>query len=158
MTGSSCDPTPNSAEPWWFTHDLVAPDEGHDPGTHLSNLGIAALLFETRNRFFAALEVSGGIWQGAVVPIMRELLIRYESETEAGALLQGRVAVTGRSRRSLTMTEHLVDVTSPETPRPVATGRSVHVTVDRGVARSVEVPDWLLSAVEKLQGHPVPRV
>lgn len=141
---------------WWFLHDLVAPDEGHGPGTHVSNLGIAALLFETRNRYFAQLSVPGGIWEGPVVPLMRELLIRYEGEVSVGTRLQGAVAVTARSRRALTMTERLVDVSSGDPPRLVASARSVHVTVDRSAGRTAEVPESLLAAVEDLQGHPVP--
>lgn len=142
--------------PWWFLHDLLAPDEGHGPGTHLSNLGIAALLFETRNRYFARLAVPGGIWEGPVVPLMRELLIHYEGEVSVGTRLQGAVAVTARSRRALTMTERLVDVTSGDPPRLVASARSVHVTVDREAGRTAEVPESLLAAVEALQGYPVP--
>lgn len=156
MSASTFNPKPPKPDEGWFAHDLIAPDEGHGADTHLSNLGIAGLMFETRNLFFDALAIPGGIWEGAVVPLMRELLISYESETLAGACLQGTVAVTARSRRALTMTERLVDVSSPEAPRTVATGRSIHVTVDRGLGRSVEVPEILLAAVEKLQGRPVP--
>jgi acyl-CoA thioesterase FadM len=135
---------------------MAAPDEGHGGIHHVSNLGIAQVLFEARNRYFERLPVPGGIWNARVIPMIRELLIRYEGEVEVGTPLRCTVAVTGRSRRSLTMEERAEDISDPDRPRAVASARSVHVAVDTEAGGASEVPPALLALIEELQGAPVP--
>ena len=140
-----------------FVYELAAPDEGHGEGVHLSNLGVAGVLFESRNAFVGGLALDEGIWRDPVIPMIRELLIRYESEVRPGARLRCRIAVVSRSRRAFVMQESVTDISDPTAPRLVATCRGVHVAVesDRGI--SVDVPDALIKAIEAAQGAPVPR-
>jgi acyl-CoA thioesterase FadM len=133
---------------------MAAPDEGH--GFHVSNLGIARVLFDSRNRYFESLPVDGGIWHAPVTPLIREILLRYEGEVMTGVPLVGAVAVVSRSARSFLMTESITDVSDPAAPRRVAAGHSVHVTVDAQVRRVVEIPEWLLGVLETFQGGPIP--
>ncbi len=143
-------------EQWWFTHPMAAPDEHGGEGFHVSNHGIARILFDTRNRYFEALPVEGGIWYAPVTPLIREITLRYESEVMSGAPVVGRVAVTSRGNRSFVMTESITDLSDPEAPRQVASGHSVHVAVDSAARAAVEIPDWMLAALEGLQGGPIP--
>jgi acyl-CoA thioesterase FadM len=145
-----------NAGQWWFTYELAAPDEGSGQGFHVSNHGIARILFETRNRYFERLPVEGGIWYAPVTPLIREITLRYESEVQAGAPVIGSVAVTSRSRRSFVMTESITEVADPAAPRLVAACHSIHVTVDTAARAAVEVPDWMLAALEDFQGGPIP--
>jgi len=119
---------------------------------------VAQVLFEARNRYFERLPVEGGIWFERVIPMIRELMIRYESETAQLAPLRCSVVVVGRSRRSLVMEESVTDLGDPEHPRLVATARSVHVAVDTQAGGSAEVPASLVALIEQVQQHPVPEV
>ena len=119
---------------------------------------MAQVLFEARNRYFERLPVEGGIWFERVIPMIRELVIRYESETAQLAPLRCSVVVVGRSRRSLVMEESVTDLGDPEHPRLVATARSVHVAVDTQAGGSAEVPASLVALIEQVQQHPVPEV
>jgi acyl-CoA thioesterase FadM len=141
---------------WWYTQAMPAPDEGAGRGFHVSNHGIARVLFDTRNRYFSELPVEGGIWYAPVTPLIREITLRYESEVMSGAPVVGAVAVTSRSRRSFVMTESITEVSDPGSPRLVAAGHSVHVTVDTAARAAVEIPDWLLTVLEDFQGGPIP--
>jgi hypothetical protein len=54
------------------------------------------------------------------------------------------------------MTESITDVSNPAAPRRVATGHSVHVTVDVEARRAVDIPQWLLGVLEAFQGGCIP--
>ena len=145
-----------TGQQWWFRHEMPAPDEGGGRGFHVSNHGIARILFETRNHFFERLPVEGGIWYAPVTPLVREITLRYESEVMSGSPVVGLVAVTSRSRRSFVMQESIVEVSDPASPRLVAAGHSIHVTVDTAARAAVQIPDWMLAALEDFQGGPIP--
>lgn len=136
-----------------FVHHLAAPDEGHEGGFHVSNQGIAQIFFESRNRFFDSLPVD---WHDRVIPMIRELLIRFQGEVMAGTPVRCTICVVERAAKVLVVEEAAFDVTDPAAPRPIASARSVHVTVDTEAGRAVEVPDSLLGLIEALQGAPVP--
>lgn len=139
-----------------FVHHMTAPDEGHGPGIHLTNLGVAQVLFVARSTFLSGLDIEGGIWNQPVIPMIRELLIRYESEVMAGLPLACRIAVESRSRRAFVMQESVTDVSDVAAPRLIATCRGVHVAVESARGASVELPDPLIDAIAKAQGAPVP--
>jgi acyl-CoA thioesterase FadM len=141
---------------WRFRHVTDAPDEGHGLGFHVSNLGIARVLFDSRNHYFDALPIEGGMWHAPVTPLIREILLRYEAEVATGARLVGALAITSRSRRSFVMEESLTDITDPGAPRLIAAGHSIHVTVDLAARTAIEIPDWLLAVFEDFQGAPIP--
>ncbi|HEX4218831.1 MAG TPA: thioesterase family protein [Acidimicrobiales bacterium] len=140
-----------------FVHHMAAPDEGHPRGTHLTNLGVAQVLFEARNALFLSLDIEGGIWSQPVTPLIRELLIRYESEVMPGAPLACPIVVVSRSRRAFVMEESVTDISDPGAPRLVATCRGVHVAFDSARGTSVDVPDILIRAIEVRQGAAIPR-
>jgi acyl-CoA thioesterase FadM len=146
-----------SGTAWCFRHVMEAPDEGHGRDVHVSNLGIARVLFESRNDYFERLPIEGGVWNAPVIPLIREIVLRYEAEVAAGAPVVGSVAITSRSRRSFVMEESMTDLSDPEAPRLIASGRSVHVTIDVAERRAIEIPDWLLLILETFQGAPIPR-
>lgn len=113
-----------------------------DDRYHLSNLAIEEFFFDARNQYMAALDVDG-IWDGPVVPLLRELLTRFESEASHRDRMSVRSRVVSRSRRSFTMEQELLrddDV--------VATCRSVHVCVERATGSAIPVPDDLWRAIE----------
>lgn len=139
-----------------FVHHLAAPDEGHGAAIHLTNLGVAQVLFEARGAFLSSLDIEGGIWNQPVTPLIRELLIGYESEVMPGAPLACRILVVSRSRRAFVMEESVSDVSNRAAPRLVATCRGVHVAVESARGGSVEMPDSLIDAIAKRQGTPVP--
>jgi acyl-CoA thioesterase FadM len=139
-----------------FVHEMAAPDEGNGPGVHLSNLGVARVLFESRNAFLQSLAVDGGIWSEPVIPLIRELLIRYEAEVMPGAPLRCTIAVVSRSRRAFVMEESVTDISDATAPRLVATCRGVHVAVDSDKGAPVDIPGMLIDAIESSQGAPVP--
>lgn len=141
-----------------FVHHMTAPDEGHGPGIHLTNLGVAQVLFEARSTFLSSLDIEGGIWNQPVIPMIRELLIRYESEVMPGVPLACRIVVESRSRRAFVMQESVTDVSDVAAPRLVATCRGVHVAVESARGASVEMPDPLIEAIAAGQGAPVPYV
>lgn len=141
-----------------FVHHMTAPDEGHGPGVHLSNLGVARVLFEARNTFLSSLDIEGGIWNQPVIPMIRELLIRYESEVMPGTPLACRIVVVSRSRRALVMQESITDISDHAALHLVATCRGIHVAVDPARGASVEMPVPLIEAIEVSQGAPVPFV
>ena len=136
-----------------FVHHLAAPDEGHDGGFHVSNQGIAQIFFESRNRYFDRLPVD---WHDRVIPMIRELLIRFQGEVMAGTPVRCTICVIERAAKVLVVEEAAFDVSDPVAPRPIATARSVHVTVDTEAGRAVDVPQALLDLIEALQGAPVP--
>jgi acyl-CoA thioesterase FadM len=138
-----------------FVHHMIAPDEGHGPGIHLSNLGVARVLFEARSTFLSSLDIEGGIWNQPVIPMIRELLIRYESEVMPGVPLACHIAVVSRSRRAFVMQESVTDISDP---RLIATCRGVHVAVESARGVSVEMPDPLIDAIAVAQGAPIPTV
>jgi acyl-CoA thioesterase FadM len=140
---------------WRFRHEMVAP-ENEVPGFHVSNHGIARVVFEARNRYFDSLSVEGGIWYGPVTPVIREVLLRYESEVMSGAPVVGAVAIVSRSRRSFVMEESVTDLADPAAARLIAIGHSIHVTVDSATRAVVEIPGWLLDVLEGFQGAPIP--
>jgi acyl-CoA thioesterase FadM len=156
MTVSADPSTPEIDGAWRFRHVTDAPDEGHGLGFHVSNLGIARVLFDSRNRYFDSLPIEGGMWAAPVTPLIREILLRYEAEVATGARLEGTLAITSRSRRSFVMEESLTDITDPHAPRLIASGHSVHVTVDLAARTAIEIPDWLLQVFEDFQGAPIP--
>jgi acyl-CoA thioesterase FadM len=135
---------------------MLAPDEGHGPDIHLTNLGVARALFEARGAFMLSLDIEGGIWNQPVTPLIRELLIRYESEVMPGAPLACRMLVVSRSRRAFVMEESVSDVTDRAALRLVATCRGVHVAVESARGGSVEMPDSLIDVIAIRQGAPVP--
>jgi acyl-CoA thioesterase FadM len=139
-----------------FVHHMVAPDEGHGPGIHLTNLGVAQVLFEARSAFFLSLDIDGGIWNQPVIPMIRELLIRYESQVMAGVPLACPIAVVSRSRRAFVMEESVMDISDVGSPRLIATCRGVHVAVESARGTSAEMPDPLIEAIVVGQGAPVP--
>jgi acyl-CoA thioesterase FadM len=141
-----------------FVHHMAAPDEGNPPGTHLSNLGVARVLFEARNALFSSLDIEGGIWSQPVTPLIRELLIRYESEVLPGVPLACPIIVVSRSRRAFVMEESVTDISDPGSPRLIATCRGVHVAVEAARGVPVDVPDALVRAIEVRQGAAIPRV
>jgi acyl-CoA thioesterase FadM len=141
-----------------FVHHMTAPDEGHGPGVHLSNLGVARVLFEARSAFLLGLDIEGGIWSQPVTPLIRELLIRYEAEVMPGVPLSCRIAVVSRSRRAFVMQESVTDISDAAAPRLVATCRGVHVAVESARGAPVEIPDPLIDAIVAAQGAPVPHV
>jgi acyl-CoA thioesterase FadM len=140
-----------------FVHEMPAPDEGNGVGVHLSNLGVAQVLFESRNAFWQSLVVDGGIWREPVIPLIRELLIRYEAEVMPGAPLRCTIAVVSRSRRAFVMEESVTDMSDATAPRLVATCRGVHVAVDSDKGAPVDIPGMLIDAIENCQGAPVPQ-
>lgn len=141
-----------------FVHHLAAPDEGHGPGIHLTNLGVAQVLFVARSAFFLSLDIDGGIWNQPVIPMIRELLIRYESQVMPGIPLACPIAVVSRSRRAFVMEESVIDISDVASPRLIATCRGVHVAVESVRGASAEMPDPLIDAVAVGQGAPVPAV
>lgn len=141
-----------------FVHHMTAPDEGHGAGMHLTNLGVARVLFEARSSFLSSLDIEGGIWNQPVIPMIRELLIRYHSEVMPGAPLACRIVVASRSRRALVMQESVTDISDVARPRLVATCRGVHVAVESARGASVEMPEPLIEAIAVGQRGPVPYV
>jgi acyl-CoA thioesterase FadM len=141
-----------------FVHHMTAPDEGHGAGIHLTNLGVARVLFEARSAFFLSLDIDGGIWSQPVIPMIRELLIRYESQVMPGTALACPIAVVSRSRRAFVMEESVIDISEAASPRLIATCRGVHVAVESARGASVEMPDPLIDAIAVGQGAPVPTV
>ena len=139
-----------------FTHHMAAPDEGHGAAIHLNNLGVAQVLFEARGAFLSGLDIEGGIWKQPVTPLIRELLIGYQSEVMPGAPLACRILVVSRSRRAFVMEESVSDLSDGAAPRLVATCRGVHVAVESARGGSVEMPDSLIDAIAVRQGAPVP--
>ena len=133
---------------------MAAPDEGHDGGFHVSNQGIAQIFFESRNRYFDSLPVD---WHDRVIPMIRELLIRFQGEVNAGTPVRCTICAVERAAKVLIVEEAAFDISDPDSPRPIASARSVHVTVDTEAGRAVDVPDSLLALIEDLQGAPVPR-
>lgn len=116
------------------------------PGTagfHVSNLEIERMFFEARNAFVAGIDIDD-VWHRPVVPLLREILTRFEAEVVGGADLECATCVSSRSRRSFVMEQWLVD---RSTGSVVATCRSVHVTV--GAEGAVEIPADLWSAIER---------
>lgn len=141
-----------------FVHHMAAPDEGHGPGIHLTNLGVAQVLFVARSSLFLSLDIEGGIWNQPVIPMIRELLIRYESEVMPGVPLACRSIVVSQSRRAFVMEESIADISDATAPRLVATCRGVHVAVESARGASVDMPDRLIDAIVVGQGSPVPRI
>jgi acyl-CoA thioesterase FadM len=141
-----------------FVHCMTAPDEGHGPGVHLTNLGVAQVLFEARGSFFLSLDIEGGIWNQPVFPMIRELLFRYESEVMTGVPLACHIKVASRSRRTFVMQESVTDISDVAAPRLVATCRGVHVAVEPARGASADVPDALIDAIVVSQGAPVPYI
>jgi acyl-CoA thioesterase FadM len=143
-----------SGQPRPFVHLMAAPDEGHDGGFHVSNQGIAQIFFEARNRYFDRLPVD---WHDRVIPMIRELLIRFQGEVNAGTPVRCTICAVERAAKVLVVEEAAFDVSDPAAPRPIASARSVHVTVDTEAGGAVDVPDALIELIEALQGAPLPR-
>lgn len=121
-------------------------------GFHVSNLEIERMFFDARNEYIAGVDIAD-VWHQPVVPLLRELLTRFDAEVAGGADLECITRVTSRSRRSFVMEQSLID---GSTNHVVATCRSVNVTV--GPAGAVEIPDELWSAIERRDGGPIPLV
>jgi acyl-CoA thioesterase FadM len=142
------------AESEGFVHHLTAPDEGHGAGIHLTNLGVAQVLFVARSAFFLSLDIAGGIWNQPVIP----MISRYESQVMPGVPLACPIAVVSRSRRAFVMEESVIDISDVASPRLIATCRGVHVAVESARGASAEIPDLLIDAIAVGQGAPVPAV
>jgi acyl-CoA thioesterase FadM len=117
---------------------------GGDDRYHLSNLAIEEHFFVARNRYMESLDVDQ-IWDGPVVPLLREILTRFEAEASHHDRLAVTTSVASRSRRSFVMDQRLLrgDVL-------IATCRSVHVCVDRLAGSATAIPEDLWAAIERL--------
>lgn len=120
-------------------------------GFHLSNLELERLFFEARNQYIAGVDIDD-VWHRPVVPVVRELVTRFESEARGGADLECSTRVTSRSRRAFVMQQSLID---RSTGTVAATCRSVHVTV--GADGPVEIPTDLWTAIERRDGGTIPQ-
>lgn len=108
------------------------------------------MFFEARNGYIVGIDIDD-IWHQPVVPLLRELLTRFEAEVIGGADLECLTRVASRSRRSFVMEQSLID---RPTGNVAASCRSVHVTV--GPDGAVEIPGDLWSAIERRDGGTIP--
>lgn len=120
-------------------------------GFHVSNLEIERMFFEARNAYIEGVDIDD-VWHQPVVPLLRELLTRFDAEVIGGADLECLTRVTSRTRRSFVMEQSLVDRSSGAV---AATCRSVHVTV--GDEGPTEIPAELWGAIERRDGGTIPR-
>ena len=135
-----------------FVVDVVVPDQGH--GFHVSNMKLDELFFEARNAYIDHLGIDD-LWHHDVTPQLKELLIRFESEAMPGQPLRSTVQITSRSRRTFVMEQAISVIEDDGSLRPVATCRSVHVSVSRSQGGAVEVEPELWAAIERVEGREI---
>lgn len=128
--------------------DIKAPDAGKSG--HIDIVQITALFFDAWMGYL----VPGlgldreAVFQPSGRPIMRSTTVDVEAEINPGQVLQCGVRALARRTRSFTLEGLLA-----HDGRPAARGHLVLVTVDTNTGRSVEIPEELWAAVERVEGR-----
>lgn len=124
-----------------WTVPPVQPNGQH----HISNLGIEEMFFSSRNRYLGLLGIDE-MWNGGVVPMVRQLTTRFDAEASSGDSLVVISNVVSRSSRAFVMEQRLT-----REGEIVATCQSVHVCVDRQVGGATGIPDDLWIAIVEVE-------
>lgn len=139
-----------------FVIDVV-PSEADYNAIHLSHVGVARLFEETRNRYLYGGDGRGGVsWPDTagqdLLPMVKEVLIRHERETQAGEALRAGARPAARGRSSLVVEEALWAAGDTV----LATCRCVLVAVDRVQGQAGEIPVAFWDALEDYEGSSIP--
>lgn len=127
-------------------HVYVVPVQVADTPFHVSNLSIEEMFFTARNRYMTMLDV-GDVWGGPVLPMIRELVTRFDAEVSQGDALVVVTHVVSRSARAFVMEQRLELET-----RVAATCRSVQVCVDGVAGGATTIPNDLWKAIVTMEG------
>lgn len=130
--------------------DITAPAAG--TSGHIDIVQVTALLFDA---WMGYLVPGLGLDRESVLrpvgrPIVRSTTVDVEAEIRPGQVLQCGVRAQARRTRSFTLGGLLA-----HEGRPVARGQVVLVTVDTTTGRSVEIPQELWAAVERVEGRDI---
>lgn len=118
-----------------------------DSEYHVDNLTIEQWFFHARNEYLVTLGVDN-IYARSALPVIRELLSRFESEVEFSDEVVVLTNVVSRSRRALVMEQRLM-----RSGVAVSTCRSVHVFVDQVQGVATEIPAHVWAAIVRREGH-----
>jgi acyl-CoA thioesterase FadM len=134
--------------PRWWQEVETPPIEG---GSHINYVQIAGVLFDTWQQY---LETVAGeeSHNPKGFPTVRAVSLRVDREVMPDDDLRCGVRAIARSGRSFTL-EQVLERRGDATV--LAVGTVVLVTVDRTAGAPAAVPEALVAALERAEGHPL---